>query len=403
MIGGTKPCPRCAERVKAAAQVCRYCGHEFGGVSLAKKEASATEVPEAVAFRRSHQPRRSLAIVGALVALALVAVLGWAMSPKIDKTAVPSTPVQKLEKAQPTIVVAPAGPALQVGESLEWTADQAPAETVRMVGDLTVRVSGRTEDDTVAPLVTVSRGDESVTMTGESVSSSYTHRISSVRNIAGAPPVVMLQSFSGGAHCCNHVQLAGISGGRLKIVDLGSWDGDEMAAPTDLSGDGLVDFVERDNAFLYAFAPYAMSAAPPEIFNVTGGRVVDVSRRPAFRRLYVEEMEKAGETCRTATDGMDRNGSCPAFVASAARVGRLNEAWADMVSAYAADQDWEFPTGCSIRTKAACPESSRIVYKSYPEALLAFLKEHGYVAAGWSPPDATATEGDVEAEPAPAY
>lgn len=24
-----KVCPRCAEEVKAAAQVCRYCGHEF--------------------------------------------------------------------------------------------------------------------------------------------------------------------------------------------------------------------------------------------------------------------------------------------------------------------------------------------------------------------------------------
>jgi hypothetical protein len=32
-VPGTKACPRCAEDVKLAAQVCRFCGHEFGGAS----------------------------------------------------------------------------------------------------------------------------------------------------------------------------------------------------------------------------------------------------------------------------------------------------------------------------------------------------------------------------------
>lgn len=280
----------------------------------------------------------------------------------------------------------PAVPELAAGETFEWSADKQSGETVRQVGPLVVRITRRTDDDMVAPVVTVSRGGETVTMVGEMVSSGYTHRLSAVRNIAGAPPVVMLQSFSGGAHCCNHVQLAGLSGGRLKVVDLGSWDGDELPVPTDLNGDGVADFVEGDNAFLYAFAAYAMSYAPPVILNVTGGRVVDVSRKAGYRRLFLEEMTKAGETCRSATDGMDRNGACPSFVASAARAGRLDAAWADMVRSYSATEDWEYPTGCTVRTRAECPEASRVVYKSYPEALLAFLKEHGYVAPGWSPP-----------------
>jgi hypothetical protein len=29
-VEATKQCPRCAETVKEAAQVCRFCGHNFG-------------------------------------------------------------------------------------------------------------------------------------------------------------------------------------------------------------------------------------------------------------------------------------------------------------------------------------------------------------------------------------
>ncbi|WP_342163078.1 superinfection immunity protein [Methylobacterium sp. SD21] len=37
---GTKPCPRCAERVKDAALVCRHCGYEFKDLPPSRAEPS---------------------------------------------------------------------------------------------------------------------------------------------------------------------------------------------------------------------------------------------------------------------------------------------------------------------------------------------------------------------------
>ena len=39
-----------------------------------------------------------------------------------------------------------------------------------------------------------------------------------------------------------------------------------------------------------------------------------------------------------------------------------------MLISYAANEQWELPTGCSVQMKAECPEGSRVVHKSHPEA-----------------------------------
>lgn len=48
MIAGEKQCPRCGETIKAAAYVCRFCGHEFAEAEVenAKRNAQFADVDQ---------------------------------------------------------------------------------------------------------------------------------------------------------------------------------------------------------------------------------------------------------------------------------------------------------------------------------------------------------------------
>jgi hypothetical protein len=276
---------------------------------------------------------------------------------------------------------------MEIGQSIDWRADTEFLDVTRQAGPYVLEVSKGGEGESVGPVLKISSGAQSITMTGDLEDAASPNRITLIANRKNAPPVIMLQSYTGGAHCCRHIQLAGFSNGKLKVLDFGSWDGDEIEAPSDISGDGVADFVMPDNRFLYAFASYAESYAPPRIFNIVGGKIIDVSSNPSFRALYAKEMQRAGENCRPGF-GSTANGACPSYVAAAARLGKLDEAWSQMLGAYDASVNWQLPSGCAVEVRDGnCPEALRITYKSYPEALQAFLTQSGYIPNNWLPPE----------------
>ena len=274
----------------------------------------------------------------------------------------------------------PAYVAVQPGTMITWSRERHPRPIRYRIGEVTLEVSAVEEDGLWRPRIAIRRGGATTVMSGAAAQPTYEHKFGvGTLNRAGMR-FVYLQSFTGGAHCCNDLQVAAIGPRGIRIVQLGTFDGgptDDF--PRDLDGDGNVDFVQQDDSFLYTFSSYAGSIAPPKIFNIAGGHVNDVSTRPGFRRLFRAAMNDARRNC-LRRDG-ERNGACAGYVASAARIGQFDAAWRVMLRAYDRNSGWELPTGCRVAPgrDGGCPTASVISYTNYPDALRAFLVQQGYI------------------------
>ncbi len=269
-----------------------------------------------------------------------------------------------------------------LGSQVEWSFERYPQPVTYRFGEVSLDVRAiDLGERLVAPEMTVRvAGRSPLVMRGTEVFPTAAHHIGVGRLTRGGPLFVMLQSFTGGAHCCNEIQVALVQPGGIRLVQVGTWDGGPGDFPKDEDGDGAVDIVQGDDSFLYSFASYAESLSPPQIINIIDGSPVDVSDRPSFRPVYERFLGAARPHCLTARREESSNGSCAAYVAAAARIGQFDAAWQRMLSAYNQSYEWDFPNGCAVETQGECPEGSVISYRTFPESLRAFLIERGYIS-----------------------
>jgi hypothetical protein len=243
---------------------------------------------------------------------------------------------------------------------LTWTYRANPRPLRYRWGDLLISISTRrTQSGLIEPDVRVSKprpvmqGPQppeppELRFRSFPAAPSSEHGLSVGRLDAEGHRFVMWQAYTGGAHCCFDIQLILPDGPERGVVSLGAFDMEMMTdIPADVDGDGRTDFVFRDNSFLYAFASFAASFAPPQIWNVEGGRAIDVSAAPRYRTLFVDAMAETRPICLDPRGGDDRNGACAAFVAAAARTGDFEGAWRAMLGGYDrrddAHRDGPFP------------------------------------------------------------
>jgi hypothetical protein len=89
-------------------------------------------------------------------------------------------------------------------------------------------------------------------------------------------PDVVLDLYTGGAHCCFIEQVFSPAG--TTYVKSGRDFGNAPPAIKDLAHDGKLELVSADNAFFYEFASFAASGAPIQIWRFHNRRFVNVTR-----------------------------------------------------------------------------------------------------------------------------
>lgn len=182
---------------------------------------------------------------------------------------------------------------------------------------------------------------------------------------------VVVQTFTGGAHCCLATTTYTWQNEQFTPVYFGYLDGGGGEF-RDLNDDGLMEFVTFDNAFLYSFSSYAGSYPPSVILTYENGAYRDTTTQftnylddtAAGMRFTVEDPEFA--------DRGDKNGVLAGYVAQNIRLGRYREAWLFMLSHYDRTDDW------GLNTYTDDGEATQ-AFADFPTALYAFLQELGYL------------------------
>jgi hypothetical protein len=183
-------------------------------------------------------------------------------------------------------------------------------------------------------------------------------------------PEVIVETFSGGAHCCTSAFIYTKRQGKFQVVETGPKDGGGVGYQ-DLDGDGTIELISKDQSFYYAFSAYAFSFPPSQIFSLKDGKLVDTTRNyPRYLRAELQRMFAAIERL-TREDGQI-NGVLAGYVAQKALLGEFDQGWQFMLARYDRKSDWGLVT-----YDQQGKEVSR--YRDFPTALRAHLRRYGYL------------------------
>ena len=149
-------------------------------------------------------------------------------------------------------------------------------------------------------------------------------RVVSVRQLDGTgPPEVLLNVYSGGAHCCWDTL---IFTGRHRVRQ--HW-GHGLPKLRDADGNGKPEFHGLDTRFAYAFASFAQSRFPAQVTSYSGNALHDVTA--SYPTEVKADMARQYAEYRAAVGARDRGlvrGALAAYAADGFSLGQGDAAMA---------------------------------------------------------------------------
>lgn len=115
-----------------------------------------------------------------------------------------------------------------------------------------------------------------------------------VRDLDGGEPEVLLDMYTGGAHCCSVALVLGYDAARKAYRSKLLFFGNYGYRLVDLDHDGLPELSAFDERFVYTFTAFVFSSAPVQVWSYREGRLIDVTRDfPAVIRKQAAGLAKS--------------------------------------------------------------------------------------------------------------
>jgi hypothetical protein len=177
---------------------------------------------------------------------------------------------------------------------------------------------------------------------------------------ADGEPEVLVDAFTGGAHCCAVTEILRFTGGGYAAREV-QW-GNGGYDLRDFDGDGRPEFSAVDDAFAGAFSSFAASVLPARVLHYQAGVLTNVTR--SFPGPVRANLRLARRTLRTALRRhFETLGAVAAITADLYSLGRGREAR---------------PFLRRLRARKQLRGISGPAGRGFERRLLRFLHRHGY-------------------------